>query len=74
MKRVRKGAAMLEKITEQNYLTLEKEDLFNLYLMLQAASLKQKKEREAEIWREKAASLYSTNNFITLLVSEKGKM
>jgi hypothetical protein len=47
---------------------MEKEDLFNLYLMLEAAYLKQKKNQEAQVWHERAAALYPTNHFISLLV------
>ena len=65
---LRKGAALLEEITRQNYLSMEKEDLFNLYLMLQAVCLKQKKNQEAQVWCERGASLYPTNNFISMLV------
>jgi tetratricopeptide (TPR) repeat protein len=65
---VRRGTALLEEIITQNYLTLNQDDLFNLYLMLQVASLKQKRNQEAQIWREKAASIYPSNNFITMLM------
>jgi len=65
---VKKGIALLEEITKQDYLTLEKDDLFNLYLMLQAGYLKQKKNTEAETWRKRGESLYPTNNFIKLVL------
>ena len=65
---VKKGAAVLEEVISQNYLTMDKEDLFNLYLMLEVASLKQKKNNEAKIWREKGSELYPTNDFITLIM------
>jgi tetratricopeptide (TPR) repeat protein len=65
---VRKGAVLLEEIIRQDYLIMEKEDLFNLYLMLEAACLKQKKNEEAQIWHNRAAVLYPTNNFIKLLL------
>jgi len=65
---LRKGTALLGEITKQDYYALEKEDLFNLYLMLELACLKQKKTAEALVWHEKAAGLYSSNNFISLLV------
>ena len=65
---VRKGTALLVEITKQNYAAMEKEDLFNLYLMLEAAYLKQKKNQEAQIWRERGMALYPTNQFIRLLV------
>jgi hypothetical protein len=39
--------------------------------MLEAACIKQKKTQEARIWHERAAALYPTNNFITLLVKLK---
>jgi len=69
---VRRGAAILEEITRQNYLALEKEDLFGLYLMFEAACLKQKKNQEAQLWREKAEALYPTaNNFLCLLLNVK---
>ena len=61
---VRKGAALLEEITRQNYLAMDKEDQFNLYLMLEAACLKQRKHDEAQVWHERGAALYPTNNFI----------
>jgi hypothetical protein len=50
---------------------MEREDLFNLYLMLEAACVKQKKPQEACVWHERAAALYPGNNFITLLVKFK---
>ena len=66
---VRRGAALLEEITRQNYLTLEKEDLFGLYLLLEAACIKQKKNQEAQIWHEKAVNLYPTAGiFVSLLL------
>jgi tetratricopeptide (TPR) repeat protein len=65
---VRKGMALLEEISGQNYLDMDKEDLFNLYLMYQAACLKQKKTDEAQTWYERGVELYPTNNFITLLI------
>jgi len=65
---VRRGLALLEEITRQNYLFMDKEDLFNLYLMLEAACLKQRKTQEAQIWHERGAAIYPTNNFISLLV------
>jgi len=65
---VRKGTAILGEILNQNYMALNKDDLFNLYLMLQVACLKQKKNREAQIWRDRGAALYPSNNFISLLV------
>ena len=65
---VRKGVAILEEITRQNYMDLEDEDMFGLFLMLEAACLKQKKNQEAQIWREKAATIYPGNNFISLLL------
>ena len=65
---LRKGGALLDEIMRQNYLTLEKEDLFNLYLILELVCLKQKKNEEAQIWSERGASLYPTNNFIILLM------
>jgi len=65
---VRKGVALLDEITRQNYLSLEKEDIFSLYIMLEAACLKQKKNQEAKIWHDKAMTLYPTNNFINLIL------
>jgi tetratricopeptide (TPR) repeat protein len=65
---IKKGAALLEEITRQNYLSMDKENLFNLYLTLEAACLKQKKTQEAQIWHERASALYPTNNFISLLM------
>jgi tetratricopeptide (TPR) repeat protein len=67
----RRGAALLEEILRQDIGGMEKEDRFNLYLMLEAACVKQKKTQEARIWHEKAASLYPTNTFIRLLVKVK---
>lgn len=65
---VKKGISLLEEINRQDYSKLEKDDLFNLYLMLQAGYLKQKKNSEAENWRKKGETLYPTNNFIKLLI------
>jgi len=68
---VNKGLALLEEITKQNYLSMDKEDLFNLYLMFEAACLKQRKTRDAQIWHERGAAIYPTNNFISQLVNLK---
>jgi tetratricopeptide (TPR) repeat protein len=65
---VRKGAAILEEIIRQDYQSLDNEDLFALYLLLEAACLKQKKNQEAQMWRERAAAIYPGNNFICLLM------
>ncbi|MDR1468478.1 MAG: hypothetical protein LBT00_04230 [Spirochaetaceae bacterium] len=65
---VRKGLSLLEKITTQNTEAMEKEDRFNLYLMLELASIKLKRNEDAQMWHEKAASLYPTNNFISVLL------
>jgi tetratricopeptide (TPR) repeat protein len=65
---VRKGMTVLEEITRQNYLSMDKEDLFNLYLMLEVGCLKQRRNEEAQIWHQRAALIYPTNNFISLLV------
>ena len=64
----KRGAALLEEIAGQNILNMDKEDLFNLYLMMEAACLKLKRNQEARVWNERAAALYPTNNFISLLV------
>ena len=68
---VRRGLALLEEITRQNYLTMDKEDQFNLYLMLEAANRKQRNHEEAQFWHERGAALYPTNNFIGLLVKRR---
>jgi tetratricopeptide (TPR) repeat protein len=65
---VRRGASLLEEITGQNIGSMEKEDLFNLYMMLECACLKLKRNREAQVWHERATSLYPTNNFISALL------
>lgn len=65
---VKKGLALLEEIARHNPGDMEKEDAFNLYLMLEAACIKQKKKQEALAWGEKSRELYPTNNFIRLLV------
>jgi tetratricopeptide (TPR) repeat protein len=65
---VQRGTALLEEITRQNYLSMDKEDLFNLYMMFETAFLKQGKNEEAQIWHQRAAALYPTNNFISVLV------
>ena len=65
---VRKGIALLEEITAENINAMEKEDLFNLYLMLEAACHKLNRHQEAESWHLKAAALYPTNKFIEILV------
>jgi tetratricopeptide (TPR) repeat protein len=65
---VRRGTTLLEEITRQNYLSMDKEDLFNLYLMYEAACLKQRRNDEAQVWHQRAAALYPTNNFISILV------
>jgi tetratricopeptide (TPR) repeat protein len=65
---VRRGLALLEEIIRQNYLSMDNEDLFNLYLVLEAANRKLKNYEEAKIWHERGAAIYPTNNFISLLV------
>jgi tetratricopeptide (TPR) repeat protein len=65
---VRRGLALLEEIIRQNYLSMDKEDQFNLYLMLETANRKQRNYEEAQIWHERGAAIYPTNNFISLLV------
>jgi tetratricopeptide (TPR) repeat protein len=65
---VRKGISLLEEITRKNTEVMEREDLFNLYLMLELACIKLKRNQEAQIWHEKAVSLYPTNNFISVLL------
>jgi len=65
---VRKGLSLLEEILRQNYLSLDKEDQFNLFLMLQTACLKLRRNQEAEIWRAGCEAIYPTNNFIRLLL------
>jgi len=65
---VRRGEAMLRDILNQNYLSLDKDDQFNLYLMLQLVCIKQKKNQEAQMWCDRGATVYPTNNFISLLV------
>jgi tetratricopeptide (TPR) repeat protein len=68
LENVKRGVVLLEEITRQNIRSMEKEDLFNLYLLLEAACLKQKRNQEAQVWHERVAALYPTNNFISLLV------
>lgn len=65
---VRKGASLLEEIIHKNIETMEKEDLFNVYLMLEAACIKLKKNLDAQRWHEKVAALYPSNNFISVLI------
>jgi len=65
---VRKGFALLEEILQQNYTILDWEDQFNLFLMLQAACLKLKRNQEAQIWRAGCNAIYPANNFIRLLL------
>jgi tetratricopeptide (TPR) repeat protein len=64
---VRRGASLLMEITSRNIGDMEREDLFNLYLMLELACIKLKRNEEAQLWHEKAATLYPTNNFISVL-------
>jgi tetratricopeptide (TPR) repeat protein len=65
---VRKGITLLEEIAAQNTASMEKEDRFNLYMMLELACLKLKRNEEARVWHEMAASLYPTNTFISALL------
>jgi tetratricopeptide (TPR) repeat protein len=65
---VRKGASLLEEITRKNIADMEREDLFNLYLMLELACIKLRRNKEAQIWHEKAVLLYPSNNFISVLL------
>ena len=65
----KKGASLLEEITGKNIeAAMEKEDRFNLYLMLELANIKLKRKEDARMWHEKAAALYPTNNFISALL------
>ena len=65
---VRRGMRILEEIIQQNYSYLDWEDQFNIFLMLQAACLKLKRNQEAQIWRAGGEAIYPTNNFIRFLV------
>ena len=65
---LQRGVAILNDILRQNYLALDKEDLFGLYLLLEAACLKQGNNQQAQIWRDLAAAIYPGNNFINLLM------
>jgi tetratricopeptide (TPR) repeat protein len=65
---LRRGLALLDDITRQNYLSMDKEELFNFYLLLEAAYLKDKRVQEARIWHERGAAIYPTNNFISMFV------
>jgi len=65
---VRKGLTLLEEIMRHDYSILDWEDQFNLFLMLQAACLKIKRNQEAEIWRAGGEAIYPTNNFISFLM------
>jgi len=65
---VRSGLTLLEEILHQNYSGLDWEDQFNLFLMLQAACLKLKRNQEAQIWREGCEAIYPANNFIRFLI------
>jgi tetratricopeptide (TPR) repeat protein len=65
---VRKGVSLLEEITRKNIASMEREDLFNLYLMLELGCRKLKRNQDAQTWHENAGSLYPTNNFISVLL------
>ncbi|MDR1231662.1 MAG: hypothetical protein LBK61_09705 [Spirochaetaceae bacterium] len=65
---VRKGASLLVDITNRNIGDMEREDRFNLYLMLELACIKLKRNEDARLWHEKAAALYPTNTFISDLL------
>ena len=65
---IQRGVAILENILRQDYLALDNEDLFGLYLLLEAACLKQGNNQQAQIWRDLAAAIYPGNNFINLLM------
>ncbi|MDR2516888.1 MAG: hypothetical protein LBC88_05850 [Spirochaetaceae bacterium] len=65
---VRRGYALLAELAGENPEALEHEDRFNLYLMLEAACLKQNKDGEARVWHERAGAIYPGNMFIGLLV------
>jgi tetratricopeptide (TPR) repeat protein len=65
---VRKGITLLEEIAAQDTGSMEKEDRFNLYMMLELACLKLKRSEEARIWHERAFSLYPENTFISALL------
>ena len=65
---VRRGYALLKELAGENLDGLESEDRFNLYLMLEAACLKQRRNEEARFWHERSSALYPANTFIGLVV------
>jgi tetratricopeptide (TPR) repeat protein len=67
----RRGLSMLEEITGQNIETMEKENIFYLYMMMELACLKLDKNQDARIWHEKAVSLYPTDTIIDILLKRK---
>jgi len=64
---LKKGANLLEEITKKNIDSLEKEDIFNIYLGMAVVCQKEKKNEEAGIWYNKALALYPTNKFMETL-------
>jgi tetratricopeptide (TPR) repeat protein len=69
---IRSGFVILEKITGQNLKDMEKEDVFYLYMMMEVACLKLKRNQEARIWHEKAVSLYPVDAVIDILLKRNG--
>jgi hypothetical protein len=69
---VRRGLLTLEEIAGQNIETMEKEDRFYLFMMMELACLKLNKNQDAQIWHEKATALYPTDAIINILLKRKG--
>jgi tetratricopeptide (TPR) repeat protein len=68
---MRRGANLLREITNQNLETLEKEDVFNIYLTMAVVCEKEKKNGEAGIWRNRALALYPANRFRETLLRQE---
>jgi tetratricopeptide (TPR) repeat protein len=69
---VQRGLSMLEEISRQNIASMEKEDIFYLYMMMELACLKLERNQEARIWHEKATALYPTDTIINILLKRRG--
>jgi tetratricopeptide (TPR) repeat protein len=60
---MKKGAALLREILDQDLDFLEKEDLCNIYLAMALVCQKEKKTDEEKIWQGGALALYPANRF-----------
>jgi tetratricopeptide (TPR) repeat protein len=70
---MKRGANLLREIVSQDLETLEKEDVFNIYLAMAVVCKKEKKNDDAAIWQTRALDLYPTNRFKETLLRQEQK-